>query len=126
MLVRLLYDLDTTWLSDNPGRGEYLPTLIIEDLDVFEPRGSIYRWTDENDAAGVRGESVDPDAFRAAVRAWTGQALELPVLRVPPRFFAGHRDYGFLLLPGYETGRSPRGLSLRLVVQLASSGERFA
>jgi energy-coupling factor transporter ATP-binding protein EcfA2 len=40
-LMRLLYDLDANWLDDKPGRGEYLPVLVLEDPNVGEVQGAI-------------------------------------------------------------------------------------
>ncbi|MBB4615760.1 hypothetical protein [Novosphingobium taihuense] len=101
-LMRLLYDLDTTWLGDNAGRGEYLPVLVLEDPSKGEVHGCIYRWNDETDPGEPRGEPVCAERFQQAVRSWTGDVLELPVLRVPTRYFGGQKNHGFLLLPGYE------------------------
>lgn len=101
-LMRLLYDLDANWLDDKPGRGEYLPVLVLEDPNVGEVQGAIYSWADEAHPEEPRGRSVSAEQFKQAVRSWTGDALELPVLRVPPRYFGGQRNHGFLLLPGYE------------------------
>ena len=124
MLVRLLYDLDNTWLKDNPGRGEYLPTLVVEDPRIDKPQGYLYRWTDDTDPAEPRGEQVKPDAFHAATRAWTGEVLELPVLRVPVRYFGGAQHCGFLLLPGYEKRTAKNGAwqdFMRLALVAASA-----
>lgn len=101
-LMRLLYDLDANWLDDKPGRGEYLPVLVLEDPNVGEVQGAIYSWADEAHPEEPRGRSVSAEQFKQAVRSWTGEALELPVLRVPPRYFGEQRKHGFLLLPGYE------------------------
>lgn len=101
-LMRLLYDLDTVWLGDNAGRGEYLPVLVLEDPSIGEVHGCIYRWNDETDPGEPRGEAVSAERFQQAVRNWTGDMLELPVLRVPTRYFGGQKNHGFLLLPGYE------------------------
>lgn len=103
MLVRMLYDLDTTWLCDNAGRGEYIPVMVLEDGDVSEPQGCIYRWNDETDLGAVRGTPLSAEAFRGAVKSSGSNTLELPVLRVPVRYFGGRVKCGFLLLPGYET-----------------------
>jgi hypothetical protein len=101
-LMRLLYDLDTAWLDDNAGRGEYLPVLVLEDPGIVEVHGCIYRWNDETNPGEPRGEAVTAENFQKAVRNWMGDVLELPVLRVPERYFGGHKNRGFLLLPGYE------------------------
>lgn len=101
-LMRLLYDLDTIWLGDNAGRGEYLPVLVLEDPSIGEVHGCIYRWNDQADPSKPRGEAVSAETFQQAVRNWTGDMLELPVLRVPTRYFGGQKNHGFLLLPGYE------------------------
>lgn len=100
-LMRLLYDLDTEWLGDNAGRGEYLPVLVLEDARVSKAEGCLYRWDDQTAPGAPRGEAVTAEGFRKAVTAW-GDDLVLPVLRVPPRYFGGAANSGFLLLPGYE------------------------
>jgi hypothetical protein len=86
-LMRLLYDLDTAWLDDNAGRGEYLPVLVLEDPGIVEVHGCIYRWNDETNPGEPRGEAVTAENFQKAVRNWMGMCWNIPVLRVPERYF---------------------------------------
>lgn len=101
-LIRELYGLDGTWLAGNEGQGERVPVMVLEDEAVTAPQGFLYRWTDEVGTAGMRGTPVSSAAFGNATRAWGGNTLELPVLRVPVRHAGGRSKAGFMLLPGYE------------------------
>ena len=101
-LIRELYGLDDSWLAGNEGQGERVPVMVLEDEAVTAPQGFLYRWTDEVGTEGMRGTPVSPAAFGNATRAWGGNTLELPVLRVPVRHGGGRSNVGFMLLPGYE------------------------
>lgn len=101
-LVRELYGLDDSWLAGDNGQGERVPVMVLEDEAVTAPQGFLYRWTDEVGTEGMRGTPVSPAAFGNATRAWSGNTLELPVLRVPVRHAGGRSKAGFMLLPGYE------------------------
>ena len=101
-LVRELYEIDTCWLAGNEGQGERVPVMVLEDVAVTAPQGFLYKWTDDLGADGMRGTPVSPKAFKDATRAWGGDTLTLPVLRVPVRYGGGRPNTGFMLLPGYE------------------------
>ena len=105
-LVKMLYDLDGTWLQGNEGRGERSPLLIVEDSEVVTPSGHLLVQAEERDGDRrfyvQREIELTPEAFNQALQnAYPGQLL--PKLKVPPRYFDGH-GCGFLLLPGYEKG----------------------
>jgi len=104
-LMASMYDLhgdSPRWLQGNPGRGEKLPVLILEENDLKEPQGYIRRLVqDEASQSFALAESkVDVNDFQKAT--YDPQAGDLlPVLRVPQRYF--NRDnQAWLLLPGYE------------------------
>lgn len=97
-LVRSLYDLDHRWLSDNLGRGEVVPILVVEEEGLSAAQGAVQSWSPEAGFEAPR--PVSPEEFQLAATQWSGDAA-LPILRVPRRFFSQPRC-GFLLLPGYE------------------------
>jgi hypothetical protein len=100
-LMRLLYDLDTAWLDDNAGRGEYLPVLVLEDPGIVEVHGCA-------SIAGTMRPIQENRVVRPSLpkisrkRCGTGWGC------AGTRFFAfpsgtlAHKNRGFLLLPGYE------------------------
>jgi len=102
-LLRSLYDLDTRWLSDNEGRGEKLPVLILESDEITEPYASIDRMT-EDESGNLMIEQgakvLSPEDFQQAIRGEFTNSL-LPTLNVPRRYFNDNKS-GFVLLPGYE------------------------
>jgi len=102
-LLRSLYDLDTRWLSDNEGRGEKLPVLILESNEITEAYASIDKLTEDESGYLIieQGAKVlSPEDFQQAIRGEFTNSL-LPTLNVPRRYFNDNKS-GFILLPGYE------------------------
>lgn len=99
-LLRGLYDLDTTWLEDNPGRGEKVPVFIVESRELQSPQGRILKLDAASGA--VVNSSVSPDEFKEHCRSWANSPEDIfPTLHVPERYFNGQK-IGFVLLPGFE------------------------
>ncbi|MGH8054889.1 MAG: hypothetical protein ACREP4_13325 [Stenotrophomonas sp.] len=97
-LLRALYDLDTTWLSDNPGRGEKVPVFVIE-KEIQQPCGTVVKL----DANGRTTEyEVEAREFQKIITSWGDTESNLfPILYVPKRHFPTN-ECGFVLLPGFE------------------------
>lgn len=102
-LLRSLYDLDTRWLTDNEGRGEKMPILVLESDEIEEPYASIDRLIEDESGKLLieQGAKVlAPDDFHRSIRGEYTDSL-LPTLFVPRRYFSDNQS-GFVLLPGYE------------------------
>jgi hypothetical protein len=102
LLMRNLYDLDTTWLEDNKGRGEKVPLLILEKPGISEPEGWVEALveTEPHKPPVLQPQSLTPDQFKRVMKG-LGPLELLPILYVPTRYFHGE-NVGFLLLPGFE------------------------
>ena len=103
-LVKMLYNLDDTWLSGNEGRGERSPLLIVESEAAQSPSGRILVQVMESKSGQDRYVQREIDAspkdfVRALQGDYPGQLL--PKLVVPTKYFDGFAG-GFLLLPGHE------------------------
>lgn len=96
-LIREIYNLDDTWLGSNPGQGEHVPVLVLEDEKAESARG----WAIEINGADLVEQPISPEDFQRSLRGLTGRRLLLG-LTVPATLF-GETDRGFLLLPGYES-----------------------
>ncbi|AHB08193.1 hypothetical protein U875_00760 [Pandoraea pnomenusa 3kgm] len=105
-LLAKLYDLscdESSWLNANEGRGEQLPVLILEDQNATTAQGYVRRLVFNKQSKQwelVEDPVRDAREFRKACGGADSDVL-LPVLRVPPKFFAGTRQ-ALMLLPGYE------------------------
>jgi signal recognition particle receptor subunit beta len=105
-LLAKLYDLscdESSWLNANEGRGEQLPVLILEDQNATTAQGYLRRFVlnqQTKQCELVEDPTKDAREFRKACGGADSDVL-LPVLRVPPKFFADTRQ-ALMLLPGYE------------------------
>jgi hypothetical protein len=106
LLMRNLYDLDTTWLEDNRGRGEKVPLLVLEKPGISEPEGYVEvlvetEGTEKLNPPVLRQQPATAEEFKRVLQGLEPLQL-LPILYVPTRYFHG-ANVGFLLLPGFET-----------------------
>ena len=104
-LIRTLYGLDDNdpWLPANEGRGETLPILVEEHVDIAAPQGWAVVMQPREDAPHLfvtAPRQLTSDEFVDACRGQMREVL-LPVLRVPRRHFQ-HSGQALILLPGYE------------------------
>jgi hypothetical protein len=99
-IIRELYNLDETWLSDNEGRGERLPVFVIETPDITEPFASQVVLNPQTRL--TQEEPLDSKSFKALIKGEYDNAHALyPKLHVPQRHFSTE-NIGFVLLPGFE------------------------
>jgi energy-coupling factor transporter ATP-binding protein EcfA2 len=127
-LLAKLYGLscdESSWLNANEGRGEQLPVLILEDQNATTAQGYQRRlvFNEQTNRYELVEEPVkDARAFRNACGGGDSSVL-LPILRVPPKFFAGTRQ-ALMLLPGYERATRENNLwqTMMRQVMIGSAG----
>ena len=104
-LLRQLYDLDSTWLESDEGRGEHFPVLVIEDSTLSSSQGYLLdilaKHTVDGEFRPDDARVATPEEFRAALKGDMKTHIMMPILKVPQQYFNG-ADKGFILLPGYE------------------------
>ncbi len=106
-LLRELYGEDVgPWLSDNPGRGEKLPIVVLEDPDQGETSARLHLLPEQASGAQLLqvAEDVDLTAWAQALAGSHPPAV-LAELRVPPRLFGG-AERGFVGVRGRGVRRA--------------------
>lgn len=99
-LIREIYNLDNTWLSDNEGRGEQLPVFILESKTCTQPYAVKVEF-DERNGCDLEVK-IGPEELQHILRNYNvDNSILLVKLYVPVKHFKGE-ELGFVLLPGYE------------------------
>ncbi|TCB67508.1 hypothetical protein [Acinetobacter sp. ANC 4178] len=99
-LIREIYNLDDTWLSDNEGRGEQLPVFILESKTCTQPFAVKVEFDEKS--GSDKEVKIEPEEFQQILRNYNADNTILLVkLYVPSKHFKGE-ELGFVLLPGYE------------------------
>jgi hypothetical protein len=105
-LICTMYGLsgdDAEWLKPNEGQGEKLPILIQEDSAHRRPQGYLRLLRpcqDAQDYVELAEVKVSAEDFAQACRGSRAD-VQLPVLKVPRKYFH-HDKQSIFLLPGYE------------------------
>jgi hypothetical protein len=102
-LVRSFYDLDETWLRDNPGRGERIPVYVLEYPKLKAAEGWLVEIVSSGGERVTESRKSEPEEWRQALAGNLADVLRIE-LHVPVKFFPGAPSgaAGMLLLPGYE------------------------